>query len=189
MGNTIYVVRHGQTDWNKQDRFQGKTDIPLNATGRKQAEATSEDLHDVLFDAVYCSPLVRARETCEIILKGNKFFGGPTFPQAPLFDNRIMERDFGDMEGKDCKEYPADYPWWNVKNEMALPHGETIAQIRDRVTDFWNDLERRHKNQTILVVAHGGVLRILHFLHNPAPANGDLYSYVAGNASVMMYKD
>ena len=73
---TLYVVRHGETDWNVEPmKFQGISDTPLNDNGREQANALAEQLKDIKFDAVYCSPLVRARETCEIILNNNEHDG------------------------------------------------------------------------------------------------------------------
>ena len=66
----LYIMRHGRTDWNERHKLQGRTDIPLNANGRQMAEKAREEYADVHFDVCYCSPLIRARETAEIVLRG-----------------------------------------------------------------------------------------------------------------------
>ena len=99
----LYFVRHGQTDWNVRGKLQGKSDIALNETGRLQAVETREKLKQVAMDAIYCSPLMRARETAEII---NVLW------ELPIqCDDRLMERSFGDMEGALRKDVPFDDLW------------------------------------------------------------------------------
>ena len=101
----IYIARHGQTDWNSQHKAQGRTDIPLNETGIKQAEALRDNIKNIKFTAVYASPLKRAAKTAEVATD-NKY--------NIIFDDRLVERSFGDYEGKeisgwveatDIKEY------------------------------------------------------------------------------------
>lgn len=87
----LYIVRHGETDWNKARRVQGFSDIPLNEYGRHLARETAEGMKDIPFDLAYTSPLVRARETAEIILAGR---------EIPLIEsNGIKEMGFGEYEG------------------------------------------------------------------------------------------
>ena len=92
----VYIVRHGQTDWNVQHKAQGRSDIPLNETGRRQAEELRDKIKDIKFDAVYASPLKRARETAEIATDGE---------YKIVFDDRLMERSFGDFEGKEISSW------------------------------------------------------------------------------------
>lgn len=83
----LYVIRHGQTDWNRARRLQGRSDIPLNEWGRKVAELTREGLKDVKFDVAFTSPLCRAKETAKIILKGR---------DLPIIEEpRMIEVNFG----------------------------------------------------------------------------------------------
>ena len=83
----LYIMRHGQTDWNLQHKLQGKTDIPLNEAGRTMAENARQKYRDIHFDVCYCSPLKRARETAEILLRGR---------DVPVItDDRLAEMDFG----------------------------------------------------------------------------------------------
>ena len=87
----LYVLRHGRTDWNDEHKLQGRTDIPLNDTGRTMAVNAGELYKNVHFDICFCSPLIRARETAEILLKGRN---------VPIvFDDRLLEMSFGEFEG------------------------------------------------------------------------------------------
>ena len=88
----IYLVRHGETAWNQVRRFQGHEDIPLNAYGRELAKSTAEALKEIPFDAAFCSPLSRAKETAEIILGERRTALKP--------DERLMEIAFGEGEGR-----------------------------------------------------------------------------------------
>ena len=87
----LYIMRHGRTDWNNLRKIQGHTDIPLNAEGRAMAEKAREECQNVPLDVCYCSPLLRARETAEIVLRGRDI---PIIP-----DERLQEMSFGDFEG------------------------------------------------------------------------------------------
>lgn len=91
----IYLIRHGETDWNKEKKLQGVTDIPLNAYGIELAEKTAEGLKDVPFDRIYTSPLIRAKKTAEII-RGNR-------PIDLVVKEELKEISFGDYEGHHYK--------------------------------------------------------------------------------------
>ena len=93
----IYYVRHGQTDYNIKNIFAGHLDVPLNEEGFKQAHKTAEELKDIKFDVCYCSPLIRAKQTCDEILKFHKGL-------KPIYDDRLKERFYGDMENKPVKD-------------------------------------------------------------------------------------
>ena len=98
----IYFVRHGETDWNKERKIQGQVDIPLNEFGRHLARETAKGLRDVPFDVCFTSPLGRARETAQIILQGR---------DVPILeDKRILEMNFGVLEGKCCSKEGWDVP-------------------------------------------------------------------------------
>ena len=86
----IYIVRHGQTDWNKQKVMQGQIDVPLNETGKEQARELGEKLKDIVFDHIFCSPLLRTRQTLENLkLKSNTRI---------IYDDRLKERNYGEFE-------------------------------------------------------------------------------------------
>jgi len=153
----LFLVRHGQTDWNLVRRFQGWSDIPLNAAGRQQANALAEHLSSQAFDAVYSSQMRRAHETAEIIIA--RKIGIQT-------NTRLQEINFGDWEGMTYDEIKEKYPdalktWENDVVQNAPPGGETVEQLVLRVHSVLNDLHERHQGHTVLIVAHGGVLQSL----------------------------
>ena len=99
----VTFVRHGETDWNSQGKQQGKADIPLNEKGLQQAQKTAELLSNMEFDHVYCSPLMRARQTAQVICEGRK---------VPItYDERISERDMGEFQGKRWEEFDTRKFW------------------------------------------------------------------------------
>ncbi len=151
----LFLIRHGQTNWNLEQRFQGQSDIPLNETGRKQAQALAERLAGEQFDAVYVSDLQRATETTRIICKSEI-----------ITDSRLREVDFGDWEGLTYDEIKAKHPetlaaWEADIFKNAPPNGETLEGLSTRVQSLLDELRAKHEDQRILIVAHGGVLQTL----------------------------
>jgi alpha-ribazole phosphatase len=151
----LLLIRHGQTNWNLGQRFQGQSDIPLNETGRKQAQALAERLAFETFDAVYSSDLQRAAETAKIICASQ------IHP-----DPRLREVNFGNWEGMIYDEIKAKYPdtlaaWEADIFKNAPPNGETLEELALRVQSLLDELREKHDDQKILIVAHGGVLQTL----------------------------
>jgi alpha-ribazole phosphatase len=151
----LLLIRHGQTDWNIARRFQGQSDVPLNQTGKKQAQALAERLSSQHIDALYSSDLQRALETANIIRKSECHS-----------DPRLREINFGDWEGLTYNEIKEKYPDALTERENdiyknAPPDGETLEQLCERVQSMLDELYAKHKDQTVLIVAHGGVLQIL----------------------------
>lgn len=155
----IYLIRHGETDWNKEHRIQGQIDIPLNEYGVRLAETTAEALNDVPFEAAFCSPLARARKTAEIIV------GTRDIPLTP--DPRLKEIGFGDREGESIKkiaEDPSD-PIYNFlrKPDLYEPTGggESLQALYARSRAFLDEvitpLEQRYA--FVLIVAHSALIR------------------------------
>ena len=148
--NQLVLVRHGQTDWNVEERFQGQLDVPLNAVGRNQAEALKRRLAGMQFDAAYSSPLSRAVETAQIIA-GN----------IPVDrDPRLTEIHHGFWQGKTKRDIAGTWPdqWnqWNTEPQrFTPPGGETAASVRARVEDFLKSI----RGTNILCVSHGVVIQ------------------------------
>lgn len=168
----IFFARHGETDWNRERRYQGSQDIPLNAKGQKQADYMGPLLVDLLehygHDPAkmpwYSSPLIRSRETMDRIRTA---FEVP-LPEV-LVDDRLQEISFGDLEGLLHDELPehlavapgkrsADY--WHHRP----PGGENYQDVTDRIKSFALDLTR-----PCVIVAHGGIMRVLRRLIEGAP--------------------
>ena len=153
----VILLRHGETAYNADgNRYCGRTDIGLTEKGMAQATRVSEALKGVQVDAVYSSPLQRARKTAAIA-SGN---------QAVIADERLIEADFGLWEGKTKEEFNAEDPtlWkqWmeDPEGTKAGGTGETGGEIVKRVNDFFEELHQRHKGQLIMVVAHNGINRL-----------------------------
>lgn len=154
----IYFVRHGETDWNKERKIQGQVDIPLNEFGRHLARETAKGLKDVPFDVCFTSPLGRARETAEIILQGR---------DVPILeDKRILEMNFGVLEGKCCSKEGWDVPdsfqmfFDDPVHYQAPEGGEDFQAVRKRTGDFLNWLfaQEQYRDSTVLVTTHGAAM-------------------------------
>ena len=152
----LTLVRHGQTDWNLSRRIQGSTDIPLNETGRADAHAAADHLADGIHHVVYSSPLVRARETAEIIAER---LGLPLAPP----ESGLREREFGEGEGMLVEEYIAAYGDWH----SPVPGAESLEGVGLRARDALHRIARESRRrsapaaESVIVVAHGGVIRAL----------------------------
>lgn len=165
----LYLVRHGQTPWNKVHRNQGRSDIPLNEYGRELAAVTGKGLEDVPFDLCFTSPLKRAKETAMLILEGRNI---------PIVeDERLIEISFGDYEGTSWLEdswdpnLPKDFMNFFDAPEKynTPPNGESFESLIDRTGDFLNELCKQEENQdkTILISTHGAALMAI--LNNIRP--------------------
>jgi len=143
----LYLVRHGETDWNRARRVQGSTDIPLNDTGRAQALATGRLLATREWDAIIASPLSRAFETATIIA------GELRLPRPEALPT-IVERGYGAAEGLDHDEIDARFP-----GSTPVPGRESRERVTARVLPALVALADRHAAEAIIVVSHGGVIR------------------------------
>ena len=156
----IIAVRHGETSWNADARIQGQRDIGLNDTGRWQARRVGEALADEPITAVYSSDLERAQATAQSI---SDVKGVPVIPHEGL-----RERSFGMFEGRTFDEIHQTWPehahsWRKRIPEWQPPEGgESLLQLRERVTRTLEQLAARHPGEQIVVVAHGGVLDALY---------------------------
>lgn len=144
---TICLVRHGETDWNAAKRIQGRTHIPLNDTGKWQAEQTGLYLKDAHWDVVISSPLTRAKETAHLILK---------HVDAPLvLMDDFIERDYGDAEGMSFEERQKLFP------NKQYPNMEPLETIQDRMVEGIEKVRAAYPNQQVLIVAHGAAIHAL----------------------------
>lgn len=172
----IYFVRHGQTDDNVNGSLlTGWSSTPLNERGFAQAREAAENLKDIKFDICFCSPLLRTRQTLNEIIKYHKNLN-------VIYDDRLKERDYGEITGKPasiCK-----FRRWNANDEIPYKM-ETIPEMFDRISSFYDDVKKNYKGKNILIVAHSGVGRITHFYFNGKPQDNDYSNFEIGNAKVM----
>lgn len=156
----LYLIRHGETDYNKQKKNQGQIDVPLNEYGRELAVKTREGLFNIPFDLCLCSPLGRARETAELVLEGRNV--------PVIIDERIIEVSFGSYEGRcwDPKAWDEAMPkefqcFFDEPGKYQAPlDGESLETLKRRTGAFLEDICHReeYKDYTILVSTHGAAL-------------------------------
>ena len=158
MSLRLLLLRHGETGWNRERRYQGWTDTPLSAEGLVQAEAAARELKEHAFAAVYASPLQRARDTAAAIaaLHGLEVETDPAF----------KELGFGQWEGLTLDEARAGFPsvydgWAKTPHLISPPGGESLAQARERVLAGLERLRAGHPDEIVCLVAHGIPVRIL----------------------------
>lgn len=156
----LVLLRHGQSQWNLENRFTGWTDVPLTDRGREDARKTAAVLKDIHFDSAYVSRLDRAKETLTIILDVLK--------QKPeiIEDSSLNERHYGDLQGLNKAETAAKYGQekvteWRRSYRTPPPNGESIAQVAFRVLPFfrWTILPHVHAGNNVIICASGNSMR------------------------------
>lgn len=156
---TIYLIRHGQTDWNAKGITQGQTDIPLNQDGIKQAQFLGQKFKKIKFNAVFSSDLIRAKKTAEIITLERKM--------AIETTRLLRERRYGKMDGKSYQMMSEFHRTWErlSKKERVKykPYKgyETDEEIISRFITFLREIAATYPGKTILTVCHGGIMRVL----------------------------
>lgn len=177
---SIYVIRHGQTDYNLINVYQGQTDIPLNDTGIEQAKEIAQKFIDFSIDYILVSPLSRARKTAEYI---SEIVG-----VKPIVDEELIERSFGDMEGhpnrEDCNlqmllDYDANYDICNVEPIQAL--FKRVYKCMDRIIE-----EYRGKN--IVLVTHAGVAQAIECYFNGLPKDRNIEKLALKTGEIRKYE-
>ena len=177
---TIYMVRHGETEWNAAHRMQGWSDIPLNERGREQAAYAARKFEDIPLDGIYTSPLKRAADTAKII-RGKR--------DIPLISEKgLIEINLGRWDGHTPEEmdaqYPGQYDLWRTKpGEVHIDGGETFADVQDRAYDAFLRIVQKEKGKTLLLVSHMGCLSTILFKIAGYPLN-DLWKYPIGNCAL-----
>lgn len=162
-GPRLLLVRHGETNWNKESRFQGIRDIPLNDNGRSQGRKASTFLQNIAIDFAVSSSMMRPKETAEIILEEHPDVPLATTPELIEICHGLWE---GMLEAEIQGEYPELLQQWKDKPEtVQMPEGENLQQVWDRGVAAWNKIAAEHSNtdtpQTGLVVAHDAINKVI----------------------------
>lgn len=152
----IYVFRHGQTDYNKERVFTGWDDPDINENGIKECEEIAAQLSGKRPTKAYSSDQIRARHSLQIVL------GGAEVPIT--IDQRLKERNYGELTGKKKQEimeaYPSEYVFWHRSYDIQPPGGESIKEVETRVLSFIKDFEKGlRKNDVVFMSVHGNSLR------------------------------
>ena len=168
----IYVVRHGETEWNAVNKVLGRTDIPLSDNGMNQAHEIARSLKDIKIDVFLCSPLSRARQTADAISDetGIRY----------KIDDRLIEQDFGEFEGVDRP----DRGYQAAKREYfaRYPEGESFFDMAGRIYPLIKELN----GANALLVTHGGVCRIIRSYFEDM-GNEEFVQFSQGNCEVRKY--
>lgn len=151
----VYLVRHGETEWNADGRCQGRGDSEFTDEGRRQLRDLADALAAVEFDAAYTSPLVRARRTAAAALAGRRLRAA-SLPE-------LVELDYGDLQGTRFDRWPTvlrdawrDDPW-----SVRFPNGESLGLMRQRIAPIFSRIVAAHSGEVVLVSAHGHVNRLI----------------------------
>ena len=160
----LYLIRHGQTNLNKQHRWNCQADEDLTEEGVRQAEAAADAVAALPIDLIICSPLIRTRHTCEIVNKN----------RVPvIYDERIMERCGGVLTGQPYESYDSD-TYYNLYTK-DIPEGmEPLPDFLGRVHGFLDEIREKYRGRNVLLVTHGGVSRCVKYYFEPIPADGAL---------------
>jgi alpha-ribazole phosphatase len=154
----VWLIRHAEPDAAVHGRCYGSLDVCLSQAGREQAASLAERLAAEPFTAIYSSPRRRAIETAEAIATHQRL--------DVIIVHDFRELHFGDLEGRTYDDIAATHPelyrqWMETPTEVQFPNGESFAQMRVRALNAYRALLARHNDQTIGIVAHGGVIRII----------------------------
>jgi probable phosphoglycerate mutase len=165
----LIVIRHGETDWNRQQRFQGQVDPPLNPTGEAQAARLAAAMAGEAVDAVVCSDLQRARQTAQPLAQTR----GARSLTLPAW----REQAFGVLDGLSVAEVKARHPnlwaqWLRHDADYRLPEGESVREFHARVLGALRELVAAHAGGRVLIVTHGGVLDMLWRTAHGLPLHG-----------------
>ena len=174
----LIIVRHGQTDWNKKNILQGSSDIPLNEVGKKQAMLLKSKLENEHIDVCIVSPLKRAYETASIIC-GDK--------TDILVSDKLVERNLGNLEGKSASLYDGKL-YWNLSLNSNSNGVECVLELLSRVKVIYEEIKNKYADKTVLLVAHGAVVRALHYTITGYDSNTDFLSFDVPNCHAFIYE-
>lgn len=172
----VYLVRHGETDWNLFKRFNGRTDVYLNQTGIAQARLQAENLRDISFGACFCSSQTRARQFCEIIHQG-----------PIVFDDRLAEINCGEFEGTEETAEAMQLLWQAVKGGDRGT--ESLEAFIKRNCDVCDIVAREHKGENVLIVTHALNSRVINYYFTGRPENYDFGKRVIDKGELIAYRN
>lgn len=169
---SLIVIRHGRSEWNQDNKFTGKTDVSLSDKGIKEAEECGNILLDIDFKYVFVSSLKRTHQTYHYIKSIKDLYNiDKTIKESYYVSEKLDERDYGDLTGKNKTELKEEYGEdkvhiWRRSYNIAPPGGETLEEVKIRVGKYFDEfiLEKIQKNENVLIVSHGNTLRAL-FVH------------------------
>ncbi len=178
----IYVLRHGQTDWNLEKRIQGISDIELNSNGIEQAKQVKEKIKELGIDLILCSPLKRAVKTADIINEDEKI--------EIIYDDRFIERNFGDFEGLVVTEtdiYKSQI-LFDTNINYSENNVEPINELISRITKSLDEIKQKYQDRKVLIITHGALIRSVNAYFNGIPENGIIDSTGLKNCEIAEFE-
>ena len=170
----IYLVRHGETDWNLFKRCNGVTDTFLNQTGINQANMQAKNMENIDFDICFCSPQTRARQFCEIIYKN-----------SAVYDDRLAEIYCGEFEGKEETAEMMKLFWRAI--QTGDKGTECFRDFIKRNCDFCDLITERHKRKNVLIVTHAANTRVINYYFTGKPDNYDFTKRVVDKGGLITF--
>lgn len=179
----LYVIRHGETNWNKEKKIQGQADIDLNEKGILQAYEQKKELEKYKFDYIYSSPLKRTVKTAQIINENRKI--------PIIISEKIISRNFAEFQGvKRTNDIVQEFTEAQIDDfqlNVCYKNIEKIQDVCNRVWQLLSDLKKEHVNKNILLVAHGGICRIIE-AYFEGIENGKLKHTGVNNCQLKIYE-
>ncbi len=165
----LILLRHGETDWNRELRFQGHVDVGLNAIGLEQAQRLARRLAGESVHHLYASDLMRARQTAQPV--------AAQLSLSPVSDPALREQNFGSVDGMSVDDIKAQHPqawegWLRFHEDFCMPLGESTREFHARVMDAVYRVVAAHPGETLVVVTHGGVLDMIYRTARSLGLNG-----------------
>lgn len=162
----LYVLRHGETEGNVQGIMSGHRESYLTENGREEARKVRDLIQDKHIDMIIASPLIRTKETAEIVSNGS----------IPIiYDDRLKSRNHGEFAGmKRDSVNLKDY--WNYKINKQYEKAESARDIYHRAEDILKDIKKEYSNKTVLLVTHSGICRMIYYYFHGIPEDGDMLS-------------
>lgn len=158
MTTTVLLIRHGETDWNRQKVFRGTRDVPLNGNGVQQARLLADALRERPIGAAYTSPLSRATRTAEVVLDGRGV--------VAVVDERLTDFCYGEWQGLQeaevARRWPREFELWSTRpHEVRPPGGSTLQEVSDAAFEAMEQAAARHEGETVALFAHRVVNKLL----------------------------
>ena len=173
----LFVARHGETQWNLEDKVCGSTDLPLTEKGLAQAQALADKVAAIKPDVIVASTMLRARQTAAASARrcGSEI----------ITDGRFVEQEFGSFEG--ASRFDPEFLARRRDFAARFPGGESILEVAHRVYSGLEDLKARYPGKTVLLVCHGSVSRIIRTYFADMP-NEEFFTYLPGNGELVYYE-
>lgn len=171
----LYVIRHGQTNWNIENRLQGQVESVLTEQGIEQIKRAKEKLKHIQFDYIICSPLQRCKDTVQIVNEDKNI--------PVIYDERLKERSYGKLEGAYDTEIDIKM-LWDIKSDYKDKNVESVNEFLNRVYSFLKEIENKYKNKKVLLSTHFGNMVAIDCYYNGIPEDKNLLKFGFKNGEV-----